>query len=153
MASARECQDRFIAGDRRSRVFATALDFVLFRVERIIEEFKADLYPFQRIDNYEKTDAFFTGCCWNGAHLGIDVFVEPNRYRLRFVDREDWEGKNGRARLALEKVDCLQEYRPEGGAFFREFEFPRQAGELVEYIRAFKSRLARMLESEPTTST
>ena len=123
-------------------------DLILYRVERIIDEFKKDLHPFKRIANYKDNDAYFTGLTWKQADLGFDIIVEPGRYLFQFWDRSDSSGTNKRARSALEKMNCIRGYTVEGGLFQKTFAFPAQEAELFEHIRAFKKKLADTLKVE-----
>lgn len=128
-------------------------DLILFRVEKIIDTFKSDLNPFDNVANWKDHNAYFTGCHWNGAHLGIDVGVEPDGYRFVFWDRDDDEGTKGRARSMLSLMNVLSEYKAEGGEFVKRFAFPSQEKELFDHIREFKARLAETLAAEATTNT
>jgi hypothetical protein len=121
-------------------------DLILYRVERIIDEFKKDLHPFERIDNYKDNDAYFTGLTWKQADLGVDIMVEPDGYLFQFWHRSDPSGTKKRARSALEKMNCIRGYTvSEGGLFQKTFAFPAQEAELFEHIRAFKKKLADTL--------
>ena len=122
-------------------------ELVLFRVENIIESFKADLAPFESIANYKNSNAYFTGCYWDGGHLGIDVIVEVEEYRFQFWDRDDDEGKNGRARRALKEMGILADYTADGGQFVKTFTFPNQEDALLEHIKKFKTMLGRFVEN------
>lgn len=120
-------------------------ELVLFRVENIIESFKADLAPFESVANWKDSDAYFTGCYWDGGHLGIDVIVEVEEYRFQFWDRDDDEGKNGRARRALKEMGILGDYTKDGGLFVKTFKFPNQEDALFGHIKKFKTMLGRFV--------
>ena len=120
-------------------------ELVLFRVENIIESFKADLAPFESIANWKDSDAYFTGCYWDDGHFGIDVIVEVETYRFQFWDRDDDEGKNGRARRALKEMGILADYITDGGQFVKTFTFPNQEDALFEHIKKFKTMLGRFV--------
>src|SRR5207249_4050622 len=82
-------------------------ELVLYRVEKIIDTFKGDLAPFQRIANYHDNDAYFTNCFWKEAHLGLDVIVSTEQYIFQFWDRNDDAAQKGLAKLILRKMDSL----------------------------------------------
>lgn len=124
-------------------------ELVLFRVENIIDAFKADLAPFSSIANYKDCDAYFTGCHWEDAHLGIDVGVEHDVYNFQFWDRNDRAGKNGRARRALKEMGVLADYTVDGGQFGMRFRFPEQENAVFAHIKDFKAMLGRFL-AEPS---
>lgn len=117
-------------------------DLVLFRAERVADAFRSDLHPFQRVAIWAANNAFFTGFHWQGAHLGLDVIAEPDAYRLYFWDRNDSEGAKGFAKAALENMNCLAEFTPQGGAFEKKLLFPAQEEDLLDAVRAFKEKLA-----------
>jgi hypothetical protein len=127
-------------------------DLILFRVERLIDEFRNDLAPFRKISNWNNDDAYFTGLLWNGAHLGLDIVAKPEAYACQFWDREDRECTKGRAQMILERMGCLGEYTRNSQGFFKEFAFPSQEAELIQYVRAFKNKLAQVI-SEMQTKT
>ncbi|HXT11400.1 MAG TPA: PD-(D/E)XK nuclease family protein [Candidatus Angelobacter sp.] len=123
-------------------------DLILFRVERLIDEFKSDLGPFRKISNWNNDDAYFTGLLWKGAHLGLDIVVKPEAYVCQFWDREDRECAKRRAQMILERMGCLGDFVRHGEGFIREFSFPSQEDELVHYVRAFKNKLTQAVADE-----
>src|ERR1017187_4764042 len=70
-------------------------DLVVYRVERIIDTFKNNLAPFEKLDNYHDYDVAFMNLFWNDAHLGLDIGVEPESYSFQFWDKNDREGAKG----------------------------------------------------------
>ena len=123
-------------------------DLVLFRVEKIIQTFRSNLHPFKAIANYQDRDAYFTGVSWDEAHLGLDVFVEADCYRLAFWDRNDRDGLKGLAKAMLTRMGAANEFEPIGGLYQKELRFPAQEGDLIPAIKSFKERLASALESK-----
>ncbi|MBA4147577.1 MAG: PD-(D/E)XK nuclease family protein [Verrucomicrobia bacterium] len=118
-------------------------DLASYRAHRIVDHFKNDLRPFGRIDIYSNRDAYFTECPWKDAHLGIDVWAEPDFYLFQFWDRNDRPQKNGRAAAMLEKMGRLDEFVFEKD-FFRmkkNFIYPTEETLLFDYISAFKQDL------------
>lgn len=121
-------------------------DLVPFRVGKIIDKFKTDLSPFNKIANHQNYDAYFTGLLWNDAHFGIDVVVEPELYLFQFWDRKDRAGVRGHAKSILEAMNQFDKYHlREGGMYCREFSFPSQERDLVEHITDFKQKLAETM--------
>lgn len=144
----KEFYDKMLEGDnlKTAQSLKSMLDdLVLYRVERIIDEFKSDLHPFHKIANWANNDAYFTNCFWGDAHLGIDVGVEPDSYTFSFWDRNDEDGKKKHAQSALEKMKCIDQYRAEGGEFKKVFAFPAEENELYQHIRSFKTRLSKVM--------
>ena len=125
-------------------------ELVLYRAERIVDHFKDEPSPFQNLWIYkgkEGTAAVFDDLQWNKSHLVVDVYVEPERYRLDVYDRNfKGEGKNP-ALVILQKKSCLDEYKPRDNGFVRVFRFPSQEEKLFEHIRAFKKRLRQVIEA------
>ena len=123
-------------------------ELVTFRVDRLLEEFKYDHAPFTSVGNYQGYVAWFDGCPWKDATLGIEVIVEAKAYLFRFLDKSDRDGAKGGewARLALEGMGCFNDYTRSEGCFLKTFTF-HQETELVTHIRVFKSRLAEFLEA------
>ena len=145
--------ERFHAAMLEGDNFNTALslramldDLVLFRVEKIIQAFKSNLHPFTAVGNYKDSDAYFTGVDWDGAHLGLDVIVEPDRYLLQFWDRNDREGLKGRAKAMVARMGATNEFAPNGGLHLKEIRFPAQESNIISEINSFKDRLASALE-------
>jgi hypothetical protein len=120
-------------------------DLILYRVERIIDTFKSDLHPFQRIQNYHNDDAYFTGLLWEDAHLGIDIWVEAESYSFQFWERPDSKVANGQAKAMLQKMGCLNEYHFSEGKFTKKFAFPSQEEDLIQHIRGFKEKLRKQV--------
>ena len=89
--------------------------------------------------------AYFTDFFWEGAHLGLDIVAEPERYRFRFWDRTDREGSKMLARAALEKMNCLDEFTFAEGSFWKTLEFPAEEAELFEQIRMLKKRCSGLV--------
>ena len=138
---------------KNAQSFRAMLDeLVLFRVENIIDTFRADLAPYEAVANWKDRVAYFTGCHWEGAHLSIYVNVNLESYQLCFFDRDDDIGEHGRARRALQEMGILADYTPDGGSFAKTFTFPEQEDALFEYIRIFKKMFGRFLE-EPCKNT
>ncbi len=123
-------------------------ELVLYRVERVIDKFRSDLTPFQKIANYTNSDAYFTNLFWNDAHLGLDIVVEPESYLFMFWDRNDPEGAKGQAKAMLKKMGCLDEYAPDGGRFYQRFAFPSQEDDLIKHITDFKMDLTKVVSSD-----
>ena len=121
-------------------------DLVLFRVEKIIQAFKSNLHPFNAVANYKDSDAYFTGVFWDGAHLGLDVIVEADCYRLQFWDRNDRDGLKGLAKAMLTRMGATNEFAPNGGLYQKELRFPAQEGDLISEIKSFKDHLASALK-------
>lgn len=117
-------------------------DLVLYRVEKIIDIFRNDMTPFRRLANYQNYDAYFTNLIVGDAHFGLDIVTELESYSFEFWDRNDKEGKKGRAMRILEKMNCVTEYVPKGGQFAKTFHFPTQEEDLYEHIRKFKNDLS-----------
>ena len=120
-------------------------DLVRYRVERIIDHFKHDLAPYTKVANWHDDDAYFTGVLWEGAHLGIDVAVREESYSFGFWDRNDDAGTKGKARVMLQKMNCLDDYVYSDGHFRKSFAFPSEERALFDHIAQFKNRLANAL--------
>ncbi len=116
-------------------------DFILYRVERIIDTFKNDLSPFTKIANCDDENAYFSGLEVGPAHYGIDVVAETEGYIFQFWDRNDENGTNGLAKKMLKSMNCLNEYTCEGGLFKKQFAFPSQEAQLFEHVKEFKQKL------------
>jgi len=127
---------------------AMLADLTLYRVERIIDEFKHDLAPFTAVANWKDEDAYFTGVEVGAAHFGIDVMIESEVSMFCFWDRNDREGKLERARKLLVRMGRLQEYRFDGGWFVKCFRFPEDETELYVHIRSFKERLSQIVNGD-----
>jgi hypothetical protein len=128
-------------------------DLVLFRVEKIIDEFKSNLHPFKNVANHQGWDAYFTGVLWNGAHLGLDVWVEADCYRLQFWDRDDRDGSKGLAKAMVMRMGAANEFKQNGGLYQKELRFPAHEGDLIPEIKSFKERLASALAECPQPPT
>ncbi len=120
-------------------------ELVLFRVENIIDTFKGDLGPYDSVKNWKDRDAYFEGCFWHEAHLGIDVGVEPDYYQFSFWDRHDDEGKKGMARRALKEMGIVSDYTASQGQFTKKFSFPAEEQAMFEHVRWFKGKLGELL--------
>ena len=119
-------------------------DLPTYRAERIIEKFQSDFEPFSKIENYQGIVRFL-GMLRGNAHIGIEIHCEPEhpkRSLFGFWDRNDGDGKEGKAREILKKMDVLEEYQVKGGWFFKYFEFPEKEEALLQYIHLFKQKLA-----------
>lgn len=119
-------------------------DLILYRVETLIARFQNDLAPFTAIGNHQNYDAYLYGFLREEIHFGIDLIVQLESDRFQFWDRDDREGVNGHARLLLQEMNCLEEYRVTGGMFTKEFAFPSQQQALIEHIVAFKNQMQRL---------
>ncbi len=119
-------------------------DLSLYRVERVIEVFRAELSPFSQVANYQNVSAYFTGLHWQGAHLGIDVVMQhPEFTEVQFWDRS--EGREQRAKQVLESLGIIGNYfvKDHSGRhlFCRHFRFPSEETALYDYLRSFKRLL------------
>lgn len=117
-------------------------DLILYRVEKLIAHFQYDLAPFGRIANCNDNDAYLTGLHWNDAHLGLDIWVGPDSYALQFWDRNDRPRANGRAEAILQKMGCVSDFTIRNDCFNKDFAFPAQEQELIDYVTNFKKKLA-----------
>jgi hypothetical protein len=126
-------------------------DLVLFRVQRIVDEFFNDLTPFDRVGNWKDGDAYFTGCYWGEAHLGVDVWVTEDGYSFTFWDRNDPQAKKKLAWAALEKMKCAADYTEVDGRYkhLSSFDFPATEKAIFEHIRQFKRQLADLVNAKP----
>jgi hypothetical protein len=126
-------------------------ELVLFRVERIIDLFRNDLGPFEKLSNYGNDTALFTNCFWKDAHFGIDVEVYPESYSFCFWDRSDSADSKGLVKIALERMKCIRDYIYKDGWYVKEFTFPKQEEELILHIRSFKARLTTVVTQRKGT--
>ena len=117
-------------------------DLILYRVEKLIAHFQYDLAPFDRIANYNDYDAYFTGLHWKDAHLGLDIGASPDSYTLQFWDRDDRPRAKGRAKAILQKMGYLSDFVIRDDCFSKDFAFPSQEQELIDYVTTFKEKLA-----------
>ena len=117
-------------------------DLNLYRVQKILDKFKDDQTPFDKIgiaENY--FDAYFQGLGKHG-NLGLDIVVYPDYYSFRFCDKDDPKGK--KAEELLQKMKCFDEYtlNHEGGWYCKKFAFPSEEDDLIKHITNFKKNLA-----------
>jgi hypothetical protein len=119
-------------------------DLVLYRVERVIDEFKGDPAPFHKLFPYQN-GALFQNLIFGEADFEMSVWVEDKIYWFIFVDRNDREGVNGHAKAMLQKMGCPDEYICKGGIFSKEFSFPSQQKDLIKHIKAFKKKLGEVV--------
>lgn len=117
-------------------------DLILYRVEKLIAHFQYDLAPFDRIANYNDYDAKFTGFRWKEADFGIDIGVAQNSYALQFWDTTDRLRTNGHAKKILQETGYLPEFAISNDVFAKTFAFPSQEQEIIDYVTAFKKKLA-----------
>ena len=122
-------------------------ELVLYRVEKIIDTFKSDLAPFERVANWHDDTAYFTNLIWKEAHFGIDVIVSPETSIFQFWDRDDAAGKKGFAKLMLRKMNCLGDYINHTEGFRKTFRFPADENALYDHIRSFKAKLTKAIAS------
>ncbi len=130
-------------------------ELVLYRAERILDHFKHEPRPFQTPWIYkgkEGTAAVFDELLWHKSDLAVDIYVEPECYRFQVFDRNfEGKGKNpakNPAKVMLQKMTCLDEYKPASDRFERVFRFPSEEEKLFEHIRAFKKRLGQVIEAD-----
>ena len=122
---------------------------VLYRVEAIIDIFADDVAPFHKVDNWKNGDAYFMGLMWQGAHLGLDIRVESDKYSFEFWDRDNRQGTKGVAKSALKQMGRLAEYVVvEGGVFVKGFAFPSQHEDLINHIKSFKRDLQTLVSKK-----
>ncbi len=117
-------------------------DLISYRVQKILDKFKDDQTPFDKIgiaENY--FDAYFQGLGKHG-NLGLDIVVYPDYYSFRFCDKDDPKGK--KAEELLQKMKCFDEYtlNHEGGWYCKKFAFPSEEDDLIKHITNFKKNLA-----------
>jgi hypothetical protein len=117
-------------------------DLIQYRVEKLISHFQNDLAPFGRIANWNNHDAYFTGLHWKEAHFGIDIDVRLESYELQFWDRNDRPRANGHAKAMLNNMGYLNEFAIRNDVFAKDFAFPSEEQELIDYVTTFKMKLA-----------
>ena len=128
-------------------------DLADYRTERIVDAFRNDAAPFGRVTVYTNhPDAVFMELYYCGAHFGIDVWSDVDRYRLWFWDRGDEPCVNGRAQRMLERIGLINEFKQPGGEcgkrFAREFDFPSQENDLYEFLKTFKHSLSLEVKAD-----
>lgn len=141
--------DNFYTLIMQGEHFKTALsvrdmlnDLILYRVERLVAHFQHDPAPFDDIGNWRDYDVYFTGCRWKDAHLGIDIGVSPESYALQFWEREAPVGASDNAKAILRKMGYLAEFAVREDRFTKDFRFPSQEQDLIDYVTTFKKKLA-----------
>jgi hypothetical protein len=117
-------------------------DLILFRTERIIDEFRLEPAPFKRVGNYIDRDAVFFDYMAGEANLTIDVWSHDTNYEVIFWDRAaDQSGVKGLAKIQLAQIGLLSEFQEEQKGFVRLFDFPSQEHELYAFLRCLKAKL------------
>ena len=116
-------------------------DIIMYRIEAIIDIFGNNVTPFSRIQNWKDESAYFTGLMWKGAHIGLDIVVAHDEYRVLLRDRNDWEGMKGMVKAALKTVNCADKYPVKDGEFRKSFDFPAQHDEMIKFIERIKQEL------------
>lgn len=116
---------------------------IQFRQDNIVDTFRSDKAPFHKVGPWSNA-VLFTDLFWNGAHLGIDLYVEPDRYNFFFWDRNDKTGAKGHAKAALAQMAHLSSFVPDGCGFSRSFKFPDDEDALMLYLREFRTALSKV---------
>lgn len=117
---------------------------ILYRVERIVDNFKYGLHPFAKMDNYRGYVACFTDPSW-AIQYSLEIIVTEEEYILQFFDKDDREGSKKHAAAILQEMNCLNDFVPVQGLFQKSLDFPRQEAELFGEISAFNKKLSDVL--------
>ena len=123
-------------------------DLILYRVQMLIEKFGGNLEPFKRIKNYDDYVAYFEGLSWNQANVGLDMIVLANSYAVQVWDRSDPQRSQGRAELLLQSLGCFDEFTLYNERYIKNFVFPTQEQEMIEYVTNFKKNLVTLTKSK-----
>jgi hypothetical protein len=119
-------------------------DLPVYRLERIIDTFMDDAYPFDRVWNWQNRAAVFDRCNFANGVFAIDIFPEGDIYKLQFFCRE-----NGHLSPVdmLERLGISEDFHPAGDRMQRIFKFPNQEEELYQYIRNLKSNFSYLIKA------
>lgn len=120
-------------------------DLILFRAERIKAFFETSPAPFNNIVVWQNWVVSFNNCNTDDkAHWSIDIGVHSDEYRFEFWNRNA-ENTNG-AKALLERMGVLDNSFYEAGLRMKkQFRFPGQEQEMLDYTVAFKQKLIAAL--------
>lgn len=121
-------------------------DLILFRAERIKSFFESTPAPFSKIFIWQEWIVALSDCITNDhANWSIDIGVHSDEYRFEFWNRNA-ENTTGTKEL-LERMGVLDNSFYEAGVRMKkQFRFPEQEQELLDYTVAFKQKLIETLK-------
>jgi len=129
--------------------FATALsvksmldELPIYRIDRIVDHFKNNCYPFESVWNWNNKAAVFESFRYAGASFTFDVVTENEFYNLQFFTRQNGDMTPQEFLELLGETDA---YRSKGDRLQRTFSFPAQETELYLYLEAFRQKLESLL--------
>jgi hypothetical protein len=123
-------------------------DLILYRVNKLIEEFRVNCNPFDSVNNWKDFVVYFFKLPFQQADLSIDIGVYQEHYSFQFWDRNHKsQGVGPIVSMLLTKLNMEREFHEEGNRMCKEFKFPTQENELYDFIRKFNERLEKAINS------
>jgi hypothetical protein len=124
-------------------------ELISYRLERIIDKFKNDPGPFQKLLVRDGLAVFQR---FQDPGLTLAVYAVPESYGFSVWDEQsqDQEVARGHAEVILKEMGVFDEYRLNEYSQFttiRTFEFPSEEEILYEHISTFKRRLREAIKS------
>jgi len=121
-------------------------ELIIYRADRIVEKYKDDPAPFDKVFYYDEGALFQRSQIPN---LTMAVWPGLEDYLFTFHDRNDPEGTRGQTKATLQKMGCLGDYAFKGGQFHmvKKFAFPSQEEDLIRHLTDFKRKLGEVLLS------
>ena len=140
--------------------FSTALslknmfdELVNYRLIRIIDTFKNNPVPFEKILPYGGDTVVLGPLKQDNAEFNIDIVVTMEEYSFQFFDRvfENSEKRTlnneNPALTILQKMNSSQEFIV-GPRMIKTFKFPKQELEFYSFIKDFKDNLTLFIKHE-----
>ena len=124
-----------------------------YGAERIVDKFRGDSAPFQRLEHFEN-GALFNHAQVGSADFSMRIWLPFSGpyigfYMCEFFDLKDDKSPNGQAKAMLEKMGLFSEYKFEKGKYYKNiFAFPLQEENLITHIKEFKAKLNEAIKSE-----
>ncbi len=147
----KQLMEKFYSQMKEQEQFSTALsvrnminELPLYRLERILDCFRDNCYPFECVRNWQNKAAVFDAFRYQEGSYAVDIIPDQQSYRVQFFDRQSGKVTSGQLLNLIKEAEGFQ---PAGERLQRTFRFPTEENDLYNFLERFRSKLKVLVET------
>jgi len=114
-------------------------DLGKYRAVRLKDKFGDNPSPFEKIDIWRDSTAYFDKLFSGNSNFAIDISCDIDKYSVQFFDRNSKDNQSAIDFISDLECDFIE--RENNPRLFKFFQFPQEENEVYEFIKEFKEKL------------